>query len=141
MRTLQIGTSLAALALAGAASAAVPDQGGPYNVSILEGGVGVERDLKAADAVLGAARPFTMAAWVRPDAERKGEIVLIGAGSANAESCRCLLVDEGRVAFRSGGRVLSSNATVPSGRRTHVAASSDGRTVSRYVAGRRVAAG
>lgn len=141
MRTLQIGTSLAALALAGAASGAVPEQGGPFNVSILQGGIGVERELKAADAVLGAGRPFTMTAWVRPDAERKGEIVLIAAGSANEEGCRCLLVDDGRLAFRSGGRVLSSNAAVPSGRWTHVAASSDGRTISLYVDGRRVASG
>ncbi|MFL6337292.1 MAG: glycosyl hydrolase 2 galactose-binding domain-containing protein [Pyrinomonadaceae bacterium] len=132
-------TLLLACAFAVGAAAAVPENGGPYNATFLEGGVGVERELKGAERLVAAGAPFRMSAWVRPDARREGSVLLFALGDARGESCRCLTLDGGRLSFQGVGVSVSSDATVEPGRWTHVAVSYDGREVTLYADGRRVA--
>src|SRR5215204_3559815 len=132
-------TLLLACAFAARAQAAVPENGGPYNVTFLEGGVGVERELKGAERLVAAGASFHMSAWVRPDARQEGSVVLVALGDARGENCRCLTLDGGRLSFHGGGAAVPSDAAVAPGRWTHVAASFDGSAVTLYADGRRVA--
>ncbi len=135
--------SLVAALLATATTATlagVPTNGGPYNATFLTGGIGIERNLENADALVAANVPYSIAAWVRPDARQAGEVVLVALG-APAGDCRCLGLVDGRLTLRDGGRTVASGSVAPAGRWTHVAATSDGRRVTLYVDGRRVASG
>lgn len=132
-----------ALALAGVSAATpgvadVPVNGGPYNARILAGGIGVERALERADALVAAGAPYTLSTWVRPDARQSGEAVLIRLGSV--DNARSLSLVDGRLVLHDGGAQLRGTA-VPTGRWTHVAAVSDGNRAVLYVDGHRVAAG
>src|ERR1044072_5836798 len=132
-------TLLLACAFVVSAQAAGPENGGPYNASFLEGGVGIERELKNAERLIAAGAPFRISAWVRPDARQSGSVVLLALGDARTESCRCLTLDGGHLSFHAGGATVSSDAAVAPGRWTHVAASFDGSVLTRYADGRRVA--
>jgi beta-galactosidase/beta-glucuronidase len=132
-------TLLLTCVLAAQSSAAVPENGGPYNATFLEGGVGIERELKGAERLVAAGAPFRVSAWVRPDARQDGSVVLVALGDARGESCRCLALDGGRLSFRGAGATVSTDASVSPGRWTHVAASYDGRVLTLYADGRRVA--
>jgi hypothetical protein len=119
--------------------AGVPDQGGPYNVSVLAGGVGVERDLNA-PALVAAGSSFSFSAWVRPELAQDGTVTLLALGTAGAD-CRCLVLTDGRLGYQSGGATLASRERLAPGRWTHVALSSEGDQAVLYVNGRRVARG
>ena len=110
---------------------------GPYNVTILSGGIGVERDLTGAEAAVAAGSSWTLSTWVRPD--RAGETgVLIAIGDP-AGVCRCLAMSNGRIAATDGSVRVSGGAVIAPGRWTHVAAVADGRSLVVYVDGRTVA--
>jgi beta-galactosidase/beta-glucuronidase len=111
---------------------------GPFNVSILAGGIGVERDLTGADALASAGSPYTLSTWVRPAARQDGEVVLLTLGTGDG-ACRCLALQGGRAVVRDGDTRLTGGAVVLPGRWTHLAASSDGRTLTLFVDGRPVA--
>jgi hypothetical protein len=68
-------------------------------------------------------------------------MLLMALGDPRAENCRCLSIDNGRLSFRSGGRKISTNATIAPGLWTHVAVSSDGSDVTLFADGRRVSSG
>ncbi|MEH3048462.1 LamG-like jellyroll fold domain-containing protein [Sphingomonas adhaesiva] len=131
----------AALLLATAAwtpaLAEVPVNGGPYNVSVLPGGIGAERTIGGAAGTTLAAEgaPYTLSAWVKPDARQAGVVPLIGVGPA-----RELVLADGRLMLVDGAMRVAGPAIAPA-RWTHVAAVSDGSRVTLYVDGRRVASG
>lgn len=130
---------LAAIAWATPAAAQVPENGGPYDAAFLSGGVGIERDLKDADDLVRAGAPFTLSAWVRPDARQKGVAPLIVLGDPrDASASRWLLLNDGVAAGGDANMLLTSKAEVPAGRWTHVALVSDGATLRIYVNGREV---
>ncbi|WP_083500529.1 glycosyl hydrolase 2 galactose-binding domain-containing protein [Sphingomonas endophytica] len=110
---------------------------GPYNARFLEGGIGIERPLDRADALVAAGAPYTIATWVQADDARTGDVTLMRIGDASAS--RTLLLDDGRVALRDGD-TLVRGATLPKGWH-HVAAVSDGTRVTLYLDGRRVGGG
>ncbi len=117
---------LAASALtAPSVHAEVPDGGGPYNVRILEGGIGIERAFPA--AAPGA--PFTLSAWVKPDRIQPGEVTLIQQG-------RALVLSDGRPALRLGETLLTASTPLTAGRWTHLAATFDGKTARLYIDGK-----
>lgn len=109
--------------------AEVPGGGGPYNVRILEGGIGIERDLPAASPVLAANAPFTLSAWVRPDRIQPGEVTLIEQG-------RALVLVDGRPALRLGDSLIAAAAPLPAGSWSHIAATFDGTTARLFVGGK-----
>ncbi len=117
------------------AVAEVPVNGGPYNASFLTGGIGIERPLQGAERLAAAGAPYTLAAWVHPDQRVKGDVPLIVLGGAAGRS---LSIDGDRITVRDGDTMLRGPAIV-AGRWTHVAAVSDGRTLTLYIDGRRVA--
>lgn len=121
---------LAASALTAAPlRAEVPANGGPYNVRILEGSIGIERTVPAASAVLAAGAPFTLSTWVRPDRIQPGEVTLIQQG-------RALVLVDGRPALRLGETLLSAATVLPAGRWSHLTASFDGKTARLFVDGK-----
>lgn len=117
---------LAASALTAAPLLAeVPENGGPYNVRILEGGIGIEREVPAA----AANAPFTFSAWVRPDRMQPGEVTLIQQGSA-------LVLSDGRPALRLGEVLLTAATPITAERWTHLAATFDGKTARLFIDGK-----
>lgn len=136
MHKIAGGVALVAI-LAGSAAlgAATPENGGPYNVSILEGGVGVSRPLQS--PVLAANAPFTISGWVNPDT-RDGTILAVGD---SPETCRCLAIEGGRPVFRMGKTAIAANDALAAGQWAHLAVTFDGQTATLYVNGKPVAAG
>ncbi|WP_298193872.1 LamG-like jellyroll fold domain-containing protein [Novosphingobium sp.] len=124
---------LAASALAPAPLCAeTPVNGGPYNVRILEGGIGIEREVQSASAKA----TFTLSAWVQPARIQPGEVTLIQHGRADCAPCRALVLVDGRPALRLGKTLLSSAAPLAPGRWSHLAATFDGKTAGLYIDGK-----
>lgn len=105
--------------------AEVSDVGGPYNVRILEGGIGIEREIPAA----AANAPFTFSTWISPDRIQPGEVTLIEQG-------RALVLVDGRPALRLGQTLLTAAAPLAAGRWTHLAATFDGKTARLFIDGK-----
>ncbi len=136
--TGKVAILLTASALAGPALADVPVNGGPYNARLLSGGIGIERPLERADALLAAGAPYTLSTWVRAVARQSGEVVLIQLGVPG--TARALTLADGHLALRDGATIVRGGVVVP-GIWHHVAASSDGRRATLYIDGKRVAVG
>ncbi|WP_375271200.1 LamG-like jellyroll fold domain-containing protein [Sphingomonas sp.] len=136
--TLLSGAVFASLSAAAQVSSPVPVNGGPYNAHVLQGGIGIERPLEQADALVAVGAPYTLSTWVRPDAGLRGEVVLVQLGDAAAR--RALVLADGRIGLRDGATLIRGGA-VPAGSWHHVAATSDGSRVTLYVDGRAVARG
>lgn len=135
--TLLAATTLAA-GLTGAAFASPVPNGGPWNAAIAAGGIGIARDLPADSPVLNAAAPATLAAWVRPQDQTRGDVALLVLGDP-ARACRCLLLRDGRPALTIGGTTLVAPQALAAGTWAHVAASWDGREAVLFVDGAMVA--
>lgn len=110
---------------------------GPYNVAILAGGTGVERDLTGAEAAVRADAPWTLSAWVRPStAGADGSLLAVGNP---LKACRCLDLTNGRASAVDGATRVTGGPALAAGKWTHVAAVANGRTLTLYVDGRVVA--
>ena len=124
---------LAASALVAAPLCAeTPDNGGPYNVRVLEGGIGIERALPDASVK----STFTVSAWVQPERLQPGEVTLIQHGRADCAPCRALVLVDGRPALRLGKTLLSGAVPLAAGRWSHLAATFDGKTARLFVDGK-----
>lgn len=136
MRQIVGGVALfAAFAGSADAHASTPDNGGPYNVRVIEGGIGVTRPLQS--SVTGANAPFTLSGWVKPQTV-DGLILAIGTAP---ETCRCLSIEQGRPTFRMGGAIISANETIPAKGWAHVAVVFDGQDATLYLNGKSAAQG
>lgn len=137
---LLAASALARIAVAAAPlHAEVPDNGGPYNLRILEGGIGVERELPAGSTVLAANAPFTLSAWVHPDRIQPGEVTLIQQGRADCAPCRALVLADGHPALRLGDSFLASSAPLPAGSWSQLTATFDGKTARLFIGGKPIA--
>ncbi|QNA84166.1 glycoside hydrolase family 2 [Sphingomonas sp. So64.6b] len=123
------------------ANAATPNNGGPYNAIFLEGGIGVERALADASAMAKTGAPYSISAWVKPDARQKGMVVLVALGSTEGGACRCLALKDGVPAVRDGEALLAASRSVAPKTWTHLVASSDGKTLRLTIDGREVSRG
>jgi hypothetical protein len=135
MRRFGLIVCAGAAALAIPALADVPDNGGPYDAHFMPGGIGIAREL-GDSAIAAAGHPFTLSAWVNPDARQQGAVTLIALGDP-AGACRCLELRDGRATF---GDVVAPKALEP-GAWTHVGLVSDGHRATLYLDGKRVASG
>ena len=138
MKTILLASC--ALLIATSAAASVPQAAGPYNVTILSGGIGVANDLPAGSAIAAAGHAVTLSTWVNPVEQQAGRVVLIALGDP-AGASRALLLSDGRIGYRDGGATIISKAAVAPGEWHHLAAVSDGRAVTLYLDGRRVGGG
>ncbi|HEY2661203.1 MAG TPA: LamG-like jellyroll fold domain-containing protein [Caulobacteraceae bacterium] len=131
---------LLALAWASGAQAATAPAGalGPYNLTLLRGGVGMTRSLPA-DAPVAAGARWSMTGWVKVDVAQPGVVTLAGLGDPASAACDCLVLDGGRLGLRLAGGVLQSHTTLPTGVWRAVAATYDGRTARLFVDGQDVA--
>jgi len=97
-----------AMAWASSVHADVPLAGtlGPYNLTLLQGGVGMTRTLAADTLVLASGAVWSMSGWVKVDVASPGEVTLAGLGDPDSGSCDCLFLDAGRLGLKlAGGRM------------------------------------
>ncbi len=130
------------VALWASTAAAQPrlDNAGPYNARFLEGGIGIERALPADAPILAAGAAFSYSGWLRPTALQRGFVPLVAVGETTPTGCRCLALDDGRLAFAMGDTLVrAEHGLIMAGRWTHVAAVSDGMSLRLYIGGREVA--
>jgi hypothetical protein len=116
------------------------DGRGPYNLSILQGGIGATYPLTGQAAAIATAATFSISGWISPDSVTKGFAPLVALGDP-AVDCRCLGLDNGHPAFRSGTTMLRAPAAIAAGRWAAIGVVVDGRSATLYVDGRKVAAG
>ena len=115
---------------------------GPYNVMFLEGGVGESRPLAADTSLLAAGASWSLSSWIRVTSPLAGTVILGGIGNPYADSCRCLILEEGRLGLRIGGGAVPITAAgaLDMTQWHAVAATFDGTTARLYVDGQMAAA-
>src|SRR5690242_5491491 len=136
---------LAATCACFATALAQPPQGidnfGPYNSTFLEGGVGQSRPLAADSALLAAGASWSLSGWIRLTVPPSGTVVVGGVGNPRTDECRCLVLQDGRIALRLGGQQQLSTSQSPDWTQWHaVAATYDGSTARLYLDGHQSAA-
>ncbi|RXZ29979.1 glycoside hydrolase family 2 [Sphingomonas desiccabilis] len=124
---------------AASSMAQAPGNAGPYNAAFLKGGIGIERPLQGGDAAVAAGAPWSISAWVWPD-EARTDATLVSVGDP-VGTTRRLQLREGRPEAIDGGQTVSVRVVLARAKWTHLAAVSDGRTLTLYVDGRRVGRG
>jgi len=137
----RVGVVLALVALSSglAGAADVRANFGPYNATFLEGGVGLSRPLERESALLAPRAPWSITGWVRVSRERTGPIVIAAIGEPSALGCRCLLLQDARLAVAVGAsQRLRSDATLTPGDWEAIAATYDGSTARLYLNGREI---
>lgn len=113
---------------------------GPYNVTFLEGGVGLTRPLAADMPLLAAGAPWSMTGWLNVTRAREETIVLAAIGDGAARTCRCLLLRNGNLALGAGPRAqFSSSTAIRPNEWTAIAATYDGTVARLYANGNEVA--
>jgi hypothetical protein len=156
-----------ALALiVGPATAAAAEQApsstanfGPYNVTVLKGGVGLAEPLAPDASVIEAGATWSLSGWLRvdrldgnpePDGNRHTEnprgwrTIVAALGDPATANCRCLVLDEGTLALQLGGTKTELRASTPPidvGSWHAVAATYDGHIARLYLDGAEVASG
>jgi len=136
--------AIAAGSTAGAQTIAPTMNFGPYNVTILEGGIGLARPLSEEAAPLAAGAPWSIAGWVRTGQRESGEVIVAAIGDDAGDvtgAWRGLLLRDGKFATKVGpSATLAGGPAVEPGRWYCIVATFDGRMARLYVDGEEVAA-
>ena len=136
----------AALLLSTAATAstlshpAIVDGRGPYNLRLLQGGIGVQFPLTDAATAVAGTGPWSLVGWIMADGDQHGAVPLVAIGDP-ADGGRSLAIDDGHLVYVQGGIRLRAKGPIVAGRWTAIGVRSDGRHVALFVDGRDVAAG
>jgi hypothetical protein len=105
---------------------------GPYNITALQGSIGMARSLPADTSILRAGAPWSITSWVRIDLAQQGPVILAAIGDASLS----LLLDSGRLGLRSGSLTVSETpVALPTGSWQAIAVTCDGAGVRLYVDG------
>ncbi len=123
----------------GALAADRNDHSGPYNVTILEGGEGLTRQLEPGTANLGVGESWSMSGWVNPQRDQPGGVLLLAVGGSQQDG-RALMLQAGKLSLWGGGKLLESAATAPAGTWSAIVATYDGKRARLYLDGAEVAA-
>jgi Exo-beta-D-glucosaminidase Ig-fold domain/Glycosyl hydrolases family 2/Glycosyl hydrolases family 2, sugar binding domain/Concanavalin A-like lectin/glucanases superfamily/Glycosyl hydrolases family 2, TIM barrel domain len=113
---------------------------GPYNVTILEGGVGLQRPLNKNAHLLDAGAPWSMAGWLRTSRRQSGQVILSALGEASKGNWRGIAVSDGSLSLIAGPSSLHTGAALESNHWYAVAAVYDGSIGHVYLDGRELAA-
>jgi Exo-beta-D-glucosaminidase Ig-fold domain/Concanavalin A-like lectin/glucanases superfamily/Glycosyl hydrolases family 2/Glycosyl hydrolases family 2, sugar binding domain len=125
-------TLLLWLACAGAVAAEPMSAGtsGPYNITVLQGGIGMTRSLPPDTAMLRAGAPWSITSWIKLDVAQDGPVVIAALGDT------CLLLESGRLSLRlAGGGTVQTQTALPTGMWQAIAATYDGNVARLYVGG------
>ena len=110
---------------------------GPYDVQVLQGGIGLTRPLAAQAAILPPASPWSLTGWVRRAPGSARVQIIGGFGRASARGCDCIVLDRGRLQlWLSGGVRLRTHIGLVAGLWYALAATYDGRVARLYRDGR-----
>src|ERR1035438_1664336 len=113
---------------------------GPYNVTILQGGVGMSRSLPDDLSILAAGAAWSMASWIKVDVDQPGLVILAALGRCDSDNGIRLMQGAGRLALRlPDGQLLQTHANMPIGQWTAVAATADGKMLRLYIDGKEAA--
>jgi Exo-beta-D-glucosaminidase Ig-fold domain/Concanavalin A-like lectin/glucanases superfamily/Glycosyl hydrolases family 2/Glycosyl hydrolases family 2, TIM barrel domain len=113
----------------------IPANFGPYNLRILEGGIGVTRPLAEDSPLLAGAAPFSVSGWLRLSRRVPGSTVVVAIGdSSSSNSWRGLKLVDGSLRLVLGGTEVGA-AQLEAQHWYAVAATYDGKTGRLYVDG------
>jgi hypothetical protein len=113
---------------------------GPYNVTILEGGVGLQRPLNKSANLLDAGASWSMTGWLRTSRLQRGQVIVSGIGEASKGNWRGMALNDGNLTLVAGPNSLRTGTALESNRWYAVAAVYDGSVGHIYLDGREVAA-
>jgi hypothetical protein len=119
-------------------AASPADNTGPYNLTFLEGGIGLSRPLAADNPTLAANASWSITGWLRPTLAQSGDVIIAAVGDTTLASCRCLVLHDGKLQVRAGGVEVSAPRPAQIGSWHAVAATYDGQSLNLYVDGQPV---
>src|SRR5512140_1836225 len=125
----------ALLIISSAGVSAAADNLGPYNLTFLEGGIGLTRPLAADNAALAPNSPWSLTTWLLAGTEQPGDLIVAAIGGVATESCRCLDLHDGKLQLRAGGVRITATNPVHAGVWQAVAATYDGESLRLFVDG------
>lgn len=111
---------------------------GPYNADLPRGGDGLAKPL--AGSPLPAEGPWSLQGWIAPATASVGRVVVAGVGDP-ASGGRFIGLEDGAPAVWAGGAAVKGATALKPGSWSHVAAVSDGTTVTLYVDGAKAGEG
>ncbi|CAN7341526.1 glycosyl hydrolase 2 galactose-binding domain-containing protein [Caulobacter sp. LjRoot300] len=109
---------------------------GPYNADLPRGGDGLVKPL--AGGPLPAKGPWSLQGWIAPASASSGRVVVAGIGDP-ASGGRFIGLEDGAPAVWAGASTVKGATALKPGSWSHVAAVSDGATVTLHVDGTKVA--
>lgn len=119
-------------------AASPADDSGPYNLTFLEGGIGMSRPLAADNPTLPANASWSITGWLRPMLVQPGDVVIAAVGDTTISSCRCLMLHDGKLQIRAGGVEVSARQPTQIGNWYALAATYDGQLLRLYIDGQSV---
>jgi hypothetical protein len=108
---------------------------GPYNLTFLEGGVGLTRPLATDSPVLAANGSWSISGWLLPTLGQPGDVIVAAVGGTSAAECRCLALHDGKPQLRVPGSEVTAERPLQTASWHAIAATYDGRSVQLYVDG------
>jgi hypothetical protein len=109
---------------------------GPYNVTFLAGGIGLTEALTPQSPALEAGAAWSISGWLRADRLSTGAVIVAAVGELPPARCRCLMLDQGRLALAvDSQRPLRADTSIAVASWHAVAATYDGRVARLYVDG------
>src|SRR5690349_1085004 len=108
---------------------------GPYDVRFLSGGIGIEQPLP--QAISEAGRPWSFSGWIQVGHAGPGRVIIAALGDVALAPtpCRCLVLDQGRLALEVAGKT-ELHAAGPIDAAWHaIAATYDGHVARLYLDG------
>lgn len=108
---------------------------GPYNLTFLEGGIGFTRALTGENPWLRPNGPWSVTGWVRLPSDQPGDVIVAAIGTTAADSCRCLLLHDGKPEVRAANLRVTAGRALQTSAWQAVAATYDGQWLKLYVDG------
>jgi hypothetical protein len=108
---------------------------GPYNVSFLEGGIGLARPLSVEAALLGVQAPWSLSGWLLLAHPQSGESIITAIGNVSGAQWRGISLSNGALSLVVGNTVMPSVRVLEAGKWYAVAAVFDGSVAHLYLDG------